>query len=938
MQNISIKELKKSLRTKQVYNDEITIVANAADAGCYKKKPKVIVFPESEKDVEQLLKLLNSKKVPLTFRGAGTSLSGQAITDSVLMKIKGEYWERTEVLGKGEYVKIRVGKTGGHLNGILKKHHVKFGPDPASVNSATVGGIIANNASGMSCGVHANSYATIQSARIIFYDGILLDTSDKQSCESFRRQKPELIDTILKLKQGIEAKPELVTKIKKKYSIKNTTGYGLNSFIDFNDPIDILLHLMVGSEGTLGFVTEAVFKTVEILDKRASAMVYFSSLKEACKAISSLKSARVSAIELLDREALRSVEGKPGIPEFISEFGKDVSALLIDLESKDEKDLSLMKAKVETLLKDYSLQKDVEFTTDQNKINAYWKIRKGVFPSVGGMRKPGTVVIIEDIAVAEEHISSAVLDLRKLLDDEGYSEAVIYGHAIDGNLHFIFAQDFTNPKELAKYKSLITKLTKLIIDEYDGSLKAEHGTGINMAPFVEYEWGSDLYLVMKELKAAFDPNSILNPGVIINNDKEVHLKNFKSFEPVDELIDKCIECGFCEINCLSDGFTLSARQRIVVQREIQYLNKVDPNSLALRKIRKDFKFKGDQSCAADGLCSITCPLDIDTGKFIKKYRNNTNKQNAFGQKLAKSLAKNSRLLHKVMRSALGFVNVAHSILGSKLMGVISTGIRKISFNKIPQWNKYMARPVRVKLSKVSTNFKGQQKVVYFTSCINQSMGTSKGEENILPLKVVTHNVLEKAGYQVLYPENKGSLCCGMPWESKGFFDVADQKLAELEKALLEVSNNGEYPVICDNSPCLFRMKQNMSKKISLYEPVEFAHDYLLDKLDIQPVEQNYAFHITCSSTKMGLEDKFKAVANACTKNAIFPDEVGCCGFAGDKGFSLPELNNYALRKLKPQVNICEKGYSNSRTCEIGLSKNSGINYKSIIYLIDEVSK
>jgi D-lactate dehydrogenase len=183
-----------------------------------------------------------------------------------------------------------------------------------------------------------------------------------------------------------------------------------------------------------------------------------------------------------------------------------------------------------------------------------------------------------------------------------------------------------------------------------------------------------------------------------------------------------------------------------------------------------------------------------------------------------------------------------------------------------------------------------------------------------------------------------TLCCGTPWESKGFMNVANLKSAELELALLKASDNGSYPVLCDTSPCIYRMKKVMDERLKLYEPVEFVHDFLLDKLQIKKVDRKAAFHITCSSTKMDLQGKFEKVANACITKPVIPQEVGCCGFAGDKGFSQPSLNNWALRKLKPQVANCEAGYSNSRTCEIGLSKNSGIDYKSVMYLVDEASR
>lgn len=213
------------------------------------------------------------------------------------------------------------------------------------------------------------------------------------------------------------------------------------------------------------------------------------------------------------------------------------------------------------------------------------------------------------------------------------------------------------------------------------------------------------------------------------------------------------------------------------------------------------------------------------------------------------------------------------------------------------------------------------------------MGTAVSSREKAPLTAVTVEVLQRAGYEVIFPEHIERMCCGTPWESKGFFDIADAKTGELELALRKASNKGRYPILCDTSPCTHRMKRKMSEDLKLCEPVEFIHDFLLEKVKLRPLEGQHAFHVTCSSIKMGLEDKFRKVAEACTEQAIFPEEVGCCGFAGDKGFFQPEINTWALRNLKLQVDQTRGGWSNSRTCEIGLTHNSGIDYRSVMYLL-----
>jgi len=919
------KKLSGVLGKKQVFTDDLTLIATSADAGCYRKIPKIVLKPQNEEQVIESIKILHETGTPLTFRAAGTSLSGQSVSDSVLIQARGQHWNGFEILEEGRLIKAQPGITGTRLNQILAPTGMKFGPDPASINSAMVGGIIANNASGMSCGIHANSYATIQSARIILADGTLLDTASEKSREALAKSKPGLLSTLQRIRDEIRSNAALVKKIKKKYSIKNTTGYGMNSFLDFDDPVDILLHLMVGSEGTLGFVSEAIFTTVPVKPFRASSLIYFKDLEAACNAVPLLREAKIPAIEIMDREALRSVEDNAGIPDYLRELDKGVTALLIDLEEESTEALDAMIDRTRKALSGFELVRDFEVTSDLKQITDYWNVRKGVFPSVGGMRKPGTSVIIEDVAVSAEHLTAAVSDMRKMLDDLGYEDSVIYGHVLDGNLHFIFAQDFHNPSELEKYENMINQLTRLIVDKYDGSLKAEHGTGINMAPFVAYEWGEELYAYMKEIKKAFDPTGILNPDVIISEDPKIHLKGFKPMPVIDEAVDQCIECGFCEINCLTNGLTLSARQRIVVQREVELLNRSGEDNEKMKHLLRSFRYEGDASCAGDGLCAITCPLSIDTGVMIKHIRARNNARKRPGNPVATWISRHFPVVHFFVRTGLGFMSLINKI---------------IPFKKIWIWDRHMPRPVKKSALKAAeqSGDPEKMKVVYFPSCINQTMGTAVRAQEKKSLVEVSVEVLEKAGYEVIFPEGMNKLCCGTPWESKGFFDLADAKSGELEEALLKASNQGDYPVLCDTSPCTHRMKRVMTDKLKLYEPVEFIHDHLLDKLELQKTQESLAFHVTCTSTKMGLEEKFMTVARACTAHPVFPEEVGCCGFAGDKGFTQPEINTWALRNLKLQVDRLSAGYSNSRTCEIGLSRNSDIDYKSVMYLVRDAIK
>jgi D-lactate dehydrogenase len=563
---------------------------------------------------------------------------------------------------------------------------------------------------------------------------------------------------------------------------------------------------------------------------------------------------------------------------------------------------------------------------------ALWNIRKGLFPAVGAVRDVGTTVIIEDVAFPIDRLARATLHLQEIMRRYRYDEAIIFGHALEGNLHFCFTQDFGPSAEVERYRRFMHDVCDMVVNAYDGSLKAEHGTGRNMAPYVELEWGREAYAVMQRIKAIFDPKNLLNPGVIINPNPRAHIENLKPLPRANPIIDKCIECGFCEVNCPSKDLTLTPRQRIVVQREIARLKETCENPGRLADLERGYRYPGEQTCAADGLCAVACPVDINTGEHTKELRSRTVSRTA--QRAAAYAADHFDRTAAAVRAGLKAAGAVHGVLGSSCMEELAAGLRRLSGNRIPHWTRWMPRGVAGPRPRAVPGAALRQ-AVYFPSCISRTMGPAMGDPDRDPLHAVTVRLLAKAGYQVAFPPKMEALCCGTPFESKGFVTQADAKARELEAALLMVSEGGRLPVLVDTSPCLYRMKKVMDPRLILLDPVEFTLTHLIERLRITPVNETIAYHHTCSSVKLGLEAQAMALAKACAREVVVPDLVGCCGFAGDRGFNYPELNASALQHLRTGLaGKCAAGYSTSRTCEIGLSAHSGIHYKSILYLVD----
>ena len=1006
-----LSELRQFLPANRIYTDELRTLGWGTDASFYRKIPKVVIRSDGEAEISKIVCVCSKYKLPYTFRAAGTSLSGQSCTDSVLI-VAGKHWEQYELADDKQSIRLQPGIVGGRVNQILKPYGRVFPPDPASIGSAMVGGIVVNNASGMNCGVHANSDRMRLSARVILTDGTVLDTGSEVSRQEFRKSHPAFLDKIERLRDRVRADKELADRISRKYAIKNVTGLNLRPLVAYDDPFDIITHSMVGSEGTLAFLSEVTMKTLKDYPFKASAMVYFLTMKESCEAVVAMKKMQageedleysaenlvVKSAEMLDYKSLSSVDD----PVYLQykqdvDAGKiagvepgdyhNLTAILTETKGITHEQLLEKIERIKECLSQFQLYIPADFTEDPAVYGKYWSIRSGIFPSVGGTRPVGTSCLIEDVAFPIESLPEATVKLQKLIADHGYDDACIYGHAFEGNYHFILNQSFADEHEVARYAEMMRDVARLVVEDYDGSLKAEHGTGCNMAPFVKYEWGDKAYEVMKELKQIFDPDGLLNQGVIFNDDPDCFIKCLKPLPVLDfdfssvpdgghylmdsslstaketveqvKRANKCIECGFCEVNCMSCGLTLSSRMRIAVQREIRYLTATGADPERLATLKKQYKYYGDQTCATDGLCATSCPMKINTGELTHLIRQMDMNNSKMGYRLGEFAANHMAGIKSGLRVVLDVAHLAHVTLGPTMMSAIARGMNRMG---LPLWTTAMPKKHRQPKKSDLTQFiierslppspskkRGPEspspsgegrgkasKVVYFPSCINQTMGQSKHGGKLHDLVDEVIQLMAKAGYEVIFPEGMERMCCGQIWESKGMLDIADRKSAELEAALWKASEEGKYPVLCAQSPCLHRMRKVMHK-MKLYEPAEFIMKYLVPRLDFHPIDRPIALHITCSTRQMGVADDLINLAKMCSTRVFLPEGVGCCGFAGDRGFTFPELNRYGLRKLRPQIeaNKIEVGYSNSRTCEIGLETNTGIPYMSIVYLVNE---
>jgi D-lactate dehydrogenase len=913
-------ELSASFPAERLISDPLRRLAMGTDAGFYRLIPKLVVKVRDADEVLTLLKAAGSRRLPVTFRAGGTSLSGQSISDSILAVVAGGFRGRT-ILDGGARVRLEPGVIGAEANALLAPLGRKLGPDPASIGACMVGGIAANNASGMCCGTAQNSYQTLESLKLLLWDGTALDTGDAASRAAFAASRPEVVAGLAALRDELRADEGLRERVRAKYRIKNTTGYGLNAFLDFDDPVDILAHLFIGSEGTLGFIAELTFRTVEEHAHKSSALALFPDIETAARGVQALDRQVVAAAEIMDRASIRSVQGKPGLPAGLDQLGPQACALLIEVRTATADALPAACAAAVARLDGLPTLTPVTFAADRAASDKLWDIRKGLFPAVGAARRIGTTVIIEDVAFPMQHLAAGTVALQEAFARHGYTEGIIFGHALDGNLHFTFTQDFGEEKEVARYQAFLEDVAEMVVGRFDGSLKAEHGTGRNMAPFVAREWGQKAHGLMRRVKALLDPHGLLNPGVIINDDPRAHLKDLKPLPQADEVIDRCIECGFCEPKCPSRNLSATPRQRIVITRELARLARSGEDPEAHARLTADFAWWGEATCATDGLCATACPVGIDTGVHVKHLR--AEGAGGLARAVAGGLGGQLGLATSGIRLGLGLLQVARGAVG-------------LGKDRGPGHAPPYPRPARPSAAAYLGTSRGKgREVVYLPACVARTFGPADGDPEERALADAVQSVLAKAEYDVRLPEGLGSLCCGLAFESKGYPEEGEAKAKELERALLDATRGGEVAVLCDTSPCLQRMKKLLDPRLRMLEPGEFIHDHLLDKLAFRREPGPVALHVTCSSTKLGLGPKLEAVARRCVEQVIVPPGIGCCGFAGDRGFSYPELNASALAGLAAALPAeCTEGYSNSRTCEIGLAHHARRPYRSIVFLVD----
>jgi len=914
----------------QVRTDDLARHALAHDASHVLLLPTAVVAPRDADEVSRLLLATASAGIPLTFRSGGTSLSGQAGTNGVLADVR-RHFTAIEVLDDGARVRVQPGVTVRQVNARLARFGRKLGPDPASEAACTIGGVVANNSSGMACGTVENSYRTLESLVAVLPSGTIVDTGAPDADVMLRIHEPELHAGLLAMRQRVLDDPASLATIVRQFAMKNTMGYSINALVDFDTAPQILAHLLVGSEGTLAFLASVTFRTVPLRTHACSALLVFDDLYAANRALPALVATGAATLELMDATSLRVGQLVPGAPAVVRELTVDRhAALLVEYQATSTAELDELADAARPTLDSLPLADPVVLSTDTAVRAELWTLRKGLYTSVAGARRSGTTALLEDVVVPVERLADTCAALAGLFDRYGYQDSVIFGHAKDGNIHFMLTDRFETAEQLGRYAEFTEALVDLVLSN-GGSLKAEHGTGRVMAPFVRRQYGKELYEVMREVKRLVDPRGLLNPGVILTDDPDAHLRHIKLAPSVEEEVDRCVECGYCEPVCPSRDLTLTPRQRIVVRRDIRTAELAGDTRTAA-SLERAYTYAGVETCAVDSMCSTACPVQIDTGQLVKRLRRESVPAQAAA--VWTTAARHWAVTTTIARTALNVTDALPRALQPVLRGANKVARVALGTDTVPLWSAELPGGGRSRRRPAPA---GAPVAVYLPACVNVMFGPVEG----VGVQLSVEALCAAAGITLLVPEGIDSLCCGTPWSSKGITAGQEAMRAAVLPALRVATDGGRLPVISDASSCTegFRhlIASDPDLDVEVIDAVAFVADHVLPLLHDHHRLGSLTLHPTCSSTQMGLNPDLVRVAEAVAEKVTVPLDWGCCAFAGDRGMLHPELTASATRREAVEVAAAgsEAHASCNRTCELGMTRATGTPYRHVLELLAE---
>jgi FAD/FMN-containing dehydrogenase/Fe-S oxidoreductase len=888
-----LEELGERLRGKLAHDPLIRSVY-ATGACLYRVEPLAIVWPDGVRDILEVVEFARANGIPIIARGGGTSRTGNELGRGIVLDFSKYMNKILELDLQGRKVTVEPGIVLSELNHFLKSHGLFFPPDPSTKDHCTIGGMIANNSSGPMSVKYGTTRAYVESVEVVLANGEIMVTGPFPPGEPRGREgsrERHIYGEILRI---LESYKDAMAR-ERPFCTKDSSGYHLWGVMCCDGSVD-LTPLIVGSEGTLGIVTKATLRLMPILPSRLSGLVYFEDVSTVGEATQLILQYGPSMVEIMERRILelareRFPSLKPHIPD-----GTE-AILVVEIEGERECDLESPFHEMGERLVEEGLAREVRIAQSPQEAALFAKMRSisgPILNTMRGSRKPRA--FIEDPAVHPSRLPEYIRGLREIFQKYGV-EAAIYGHAGDGNLHSMVMIDLSEPEAVALMEAISREVYDLVL-RLKGTISGEHGDGRLRSQFLPKQY-PELYGAFVEIKRAFDPENIFNPGMIVGAEeglltKDLRFRRAKApegrWDQVEEELEQCSGCGKCRSYCPVARTTkeefASARAKMALTRRI-----LDGEGVMPTTSWKRFKELMDL-CINCKRCLRECPSGVDTPWVALRGR--IRALNMTYRPLAEKILTNTQLLCQVGSLFAPLSNLALRAEGARALMEKVIGLDRE--RKLPPFSRKTARMLLA--SKAMRAREKKSKVALFLSC-QSNFGDPRAEA------WAAVALLERFGFQVMLPKVR---CCSMATINSGDLRRARKDMIFNLEKLEPIARDG-IPILFTEPTCLLAFKSEYPRIIEeersriVAQFCEDIHEFLLKMVEagrgtpsrVRKTGPKVGYHSPCHLRALGEGDAPAKLLEATGKVQLVRLRDLCCGMGGT--FGLKKKNSRLSRQM-----------------------------------------
>jgi FAD/FMN-containing dehydrogenase/Fe-S oxidoreductase len=890
--------------------DEASRALWSTDASIYLRKPIGVVVARSEEDVKLALAAARELGLPITPRGTGTSLAGQATAPGLALDVS-EMQRVVNLDLNGRSCSVEPGTIQGELNALVEPHGLVFGADTSTSDVATLGGMVGNNSAGMRSILYGTTADQVLSLRCVLADGETVELRSLPRQEAKRRARHADAEARL-LRGALGIGERYADEIKRRFPrmIRRVSGYGLDALID--PEIFDLTRLVCGSEGTLAVVTRAEFRLAELPPQRALSSLEFDSLDAAARATVELLKLDPSALELLDDVAIsraRASTAYAGSTRFV--HGNPKALLLVEWSGTEE-ELDARFAGLEEIADGVGALHATPLRA-KDEMQATVKLRKSILPLLlGTTEREKPVAFVEDAAVPPERLEEFIGRFEEIVEKNG-TWACFYGHASVGCLHVRPALDTSSPAGSARMRRIAEEVTDLVVD-CGGSLSGEHGDGLARSEFLEKMYGPEILRAFSEVKELFDPQGILNPGVIVDPppmDRQLRIGpgrrrlsintslDFSNQGNLAAAVELCNGSGFCRKKTggtMCPSYMVTLDEKDTTRARANMLRCVIDGTLPPEELTGERMREIMDLCVGCKACKSECPSQVDVASMKTEVLSQMGKTNGFSarQKAAGHIRKQLALASR----SPSLYNAASGTRLARRMAALAGLDPRRSLPKVTRKTfsrRFPSLPQGV----------GPAEVALFNDTWNEYQRPEIG--------VGAVRLFAASGARIHLPR---VVCCGRPMLSEGLVDEARKNARRNLDLLYPLVERG-VPLVGLEPSCILTIRDDYGKLLPDNERVErlagatrLFEEALLALEPELPLHEGspVLLHGHCHQKALvgtGPTEKALSLASGADVEVV---DSGCCGMAGLFGY---ESGHYEVsmkmgeRRLFPAVRGAE---------------------------------